>query len=35
MAGLRKIGFLNKTHGAYRDVRLELKLAVPRLAVIS
>ena len=35
MAGFRKMGFLNKTRGAYRDVRLELKPAVPRLAVIS
>ena len=35
MAGFRKMGSLNKTRGAYRDVRMELKLAVPRLAVIS
>jgi len=35
IAGFRKMSFLNKTRGAYRDVRLELKPAVPRLAVIS
>jgi hypothetical protein len=35
MGGFRKMSFLNKTRGAYLDVRLELKLAFPRLAVIS
>jgi hypothetical protein len=29
------MGFFKKTRGAYRDIRLELKLAVPRLSVIS
>jgi len=35
LAGFRKMSFLNKTRGAYRDVRLELKPAFPRLVVIS
>lgn len=35
VVAFRRLRLLNKTRGAYRNVRLELKLVVPRLAVIS